>query len=76
MERNKVAGRNIWDRQHAWLLLSFSPFPVGQTIYAHCTLTSGGGALKPDCVSDLVGPELEPHLLAPLVEYAGLLGRH
>ena len=22
----------------AWLLLNFSPFPVGQTIYAHCRL--------------------------------------
>ena len=26
-----------WARQQAWLLLSFYPFPVGQTIYAHCT---------------------------------------
>ena len=23
-------------RQHAWLLLNSLPFPVGQTIYAHC----------------------------------------
>ena len=26
-----------WARQHAWLLLSFFPFTMGKTIYAHCT---------------------------------------
>ena len=37
MERNSAAARHSWARQHAWLLLHFLPFPVGQTIYAHCT---------------------------------------
>ena len=36
MERNSAAARHSWARQHAWLLLNFLPFPVGQTIYAHC----------------------------------------
>ena len=40
MERNSAAARHSWARQHAWLLLNFLPFPVGQTIYAHCTLSS------------------------------------
>ena len=31
-----------WAGQHAWLLLNSFPFPVGQTIYAHCTV---GGVL-------------------------------
>ena len=30
-------GKHNWARQHAWLLVRFFPFPVGQTIYAHCT---------------------------------------
>ena len=37
MERNSAAARHSWARQLAWLLLNFLPFPVGQTIYAHCT---------------------------------------
>ena len=37
MERNSAAARHSWARQHAWLLLNFLPFPVGQTIYAHCS---------------------------------------
>ena len=38
MERNSAAARHSWARQHAWLLLNFPPFPVGQTIYAHCSV--------------------------------------
>ena len=37
MERNEAAARHSWAGQHAWLLLNLFPFPVGQTIYAHCT---------------------------------------
>ena len=40
MERNAAAARHSWARQHAWLLLNLYPFPVGQTIYAHCSLIS------------------------------------
>ena len=29
----------------AWLLLNFSQFPVGQTIYAHCILDGGGDGI-------------------------------
>ena len=39
MERNSAAARDIWTRQNAWQLLNFLPFPVGQTIYGHCTYT-------------------------------------
>ena len=39
-------------------------------------LTSGGCAFESDGVADLVGPELEPHFLAPLVKHTRLLGRH
>ena len=37
MERNEAAARHSWAWQHAWLLLHFFPFPVGQTIYSHGT---------------------------------------
>ena len=40
MEINSAAARHSWARQHAWVQLSFFPFPVGQTIYAHCNLHS------------------------------------
>ena len=38
MERNSAAARHSWARRHAWLLLNLFLFPVGQTIYAHCTI--------------------------------------
>ena len=41
MERNSAAARHTWARQHAWLLLNLLPFPVGQTIYAPCTVWGG-----------------------------------
>ena len=47
MERNSAAARHSWARQHAWLLLNFLPFPVGQTIYAHCTTTKNGQTFFP-----------------------------
>ena len=48
MERNSAAARHSWARQHAWLLLNFPPFPVGQTIYAHCKAYGEGlGAVQP-----------------------------
>ena len=40
MERNYAAARHSWARQHAWLLLSFFPFPVGHPMSAGCTLLS------------------------------------
>ena len=36
MERNEAAARHSWDRQHAWLLLRFFPFPVGHSEHEHC----------------------------------------
>ena len=40
MERNEAAARHSWERQHAWLLLRFFPFPVGHPEQEHCTCTS------------------------------------
>ena len=37
MERNEAAARNSRARQHAWLLLSFFPYPVGNPEHEHCT---------------------------------------
>ena len=36
MERNQAAARHSWARQHTWLLLSFSPFPVRHTLHTLC----------------------------------------
>ena len=33
MKRNEAAARHGWARQHTWLLLSFSPFPVLHTLH-------------------------------------------
>ena len=40
MQRIKAAARHIWARQHAWLLLSFFPFPVSHPMSAGCTHTA------------------------------------
>ena len=37
MERNSAAARHSWARQHACLLLSFFPFPVGHPMSAGCS---------------------------------------
>ena len=37
-ERNEAAARQSWGRQHTWLLLSFSPFPVRHPLHPLCTL--------------------------------------
>ena len=36
MERNEAAARHSWARQHAWLLLTFFPFPVGHPPHPPC----------------------------------------
>ena len=36
-ERNQAVARHSWARQHTWLLLSLSPFPVGYTLHPLCT---------------------------------------
>ena len=38
MEINLATAKHVARPTCAWLLLNFFPFPVGQTIYAHCTL--------------------------------------
>ena len=38
MEINYATAKHVAWLSCAWLLLNSSPFPVGQTIYAHCTL--------------------------------------
>ena len=38
MERNEAAPRHSWARQHAWLLLSFFPFPVVHPEHDHGTV--------------------------------------
>ena len=37
MEKNEAVVRHSWARQHAWLLLTFFPFPMGHPANPPCT---------------------------------------
>ena len=52
MERKQAAARHSWARQHAWMLLSFFPFPVGHPEHEHCTATEACETLRIGIKSD------------------------